>query len=71
MTKNIASENNLALVEDRNDRVQMLKNLRTCKTFYEKVNAKKKEHCFFRNDITPLCSTHVSFMGLKGRESMT
>ena len=42
MTKNIASENNLALVEDRNDRVQMLKNLRTCKTFYEKVNAKKK-----------------------------
>ena len=30
----------------------------------------KKEQCFFRNDVTPLCSTHVSFMGLKGRESM-
>ena len=58
-----------SLDEGRNDEVQTLENLRTCKTFHEKVNA-KKEQCFFRNDITPLCSTHVSFMGLKGRESM-
>ena len=59
-----------SLEEGRNDGLQALENLRTCKTFREKVNA-KKEQCFFRNDFAPLCSsTHVSFMGLKGRESM-
>ena len=58
-----------SLEEERNDGVQTLENLRTYETFHEKVNA-KKEQCFFRKDITSLCSTHVSFMGLKGRESM-
>ena len=55
--------------EGRNDGVRTLENLRTYETFQEIVNA-KKEQCFFRKDVTPLCSTHVSFMGLKGRESM-
>ena len=58
-----------SLKEGENDGVQTLENLRNYETFREKVS-EKNEQCFFRNDVTPLCSTHVSFMGLKGRESM-